>query len=349
MSNRHLALITALVVAVGAVAAGIGYVVWPRSSEYADAVGLLPDDILRVTWTDWDGLRSELGAEDVPPVGPGADKFLAAVADRDLGVSSLSSSSEELYDALGFSPATSEWEMLGQGREGMLIVLELDQDLSAVADKFEALGFSRPSSGAMDGAVWTGGADALAVDTGLATPELQNVAFLEDEGLLVGSDSSSYIESAMPVVKGDDDGLDAEALTGQVEAPLDAVAFIGDYACEALSMTQADASTQSLADHLVDQAGGVSPLQGYLVAMEADRRLSIVFDFENERQAEDDSRSRRALAGAEDPGQMLAYPDEFTISHTEQDGSSVVLTGKAEPDASSITNLTSGPVLLAGC
>lgn len=349
MTNRRIALITALVVVVGAVAAGIGYVVWPRSTEYDRAVAMLPDDILRVTWTDWAGLRAELDAQDASPVGPSADRFLAEVRDRDLSVSSLASSSEELYETFGFGPLTVEWEMLGQGREGMLVVLELDQDLEEIAAKAEALGFPRPSSDAMDGAVWRGGADVLARETGLSTYELQNLAFVEDEGLLVGSDNARYLESAMPVVKGDEDGVDATDLTGQVEAPLAATAFLEDHACEALSMTRADQSAQAVAEDLIDQAGGVSPLTGYLVALEADHRMSIVFAFESDDQAEDDLRSRQALAGTEDPGQMVDYTDVFRVTDSEQDGSLVVLRGKASSDYAPMSNLTTPPVLLASC
>lgn len=349
MNNRRLALVTALVVLVGGVAAGIGYVMWPRSTEFDRAVAMLPEDTLRVTWTDWAGLRREFDADDVRPVGPAAEKFLLEVGDRDLSVSSLASSSAELYDALGFSPVTSEWELLGQGPEGMLLVLELDQDLGEIAERFADLGFAEPSSDAMDGGVWVGGPDVLARDTGLTTFEVQHVAFLEDEGLLVGSDNSRYLESALPAVTGDEDGLDAQGLTGQVEAPLAATMFAGDHACEALSMGQADRAAQDLGDSLVEQAGGVSPLKGYLVALEADHRVSLVFGFEDDRQAEEDLRSREALAGVEDPGQLVDYPDVFTVEDAEQHGTVVVLSGRASEDRAPMSNLTTGAVLLATC
>src|SRR3546814_17554270 len=79
-------------------------------------------------------------------------------------------------------------------------------------------------------------------------------------------------------------------------------AFVDDYACEALSMTQADDDAQTVAASLISEAGGVSPLKGYLVAMEPDGVMSIVLAFEDDDQAERNLDSRRALAGAEDPG-----------------------------------------------
>jgi len=347
--TRRVALLTALLVLVVAAASVVGYVVWPRGSELQRAAGLLPDTTLRVSWTDWAGLRDQTDVAD--PTGAGAEDFLAEVSDRDYAVSSLASAAVPLKETLGFSPVESEWEILGQSRTGMVAILKLgeDADLDAIADRYSAAGFTRPDDDALSGGVWEGGPDVVSGLEGLESPELQHVAFLEDEGLLLSSDSADYLRTAVPFAAGDEDGLDLSDLAGPAGDPLAAVALADDLACDSLRMSQADSDAQATADQLVEQAGGVSPLKGYLVALGADRSLTVVFDFENEDQAEQDARSREALAGAEDPGQLLAYDELFDVDDVEQDGHRVVLTATTVADSAPLSNLSAGPVLLASC
>jgi hypothetical protein len=347
--TRRVALLTALLVLVVAAAAVVGYVVWPRGSEFQRAAGLLPDKTLRVSWTDWAGLRDQTEVSD--PDGAGAEDFLAEVSDEDYAVSSLASAALPLKETLGFSPVESEWEILGQSRAGMVVILKLgeDADLDAVADKYSAAGFTRPDDDALSGGVWEGGPDVVSRLEGLESPELQNVAFLEDEGLLISSDSADYLRTAVPFATGDEDGLDLSDLAGPAGDPLAAVALADDLACDSLSMNQADTDAQATADQLVERAGGVSPLTGYLVALGADRSLTVVFDLESDEQAEKDARSRAALAGAEDPGQLLAYDELFDLDDVEQDGHRVVLTATTVADSAPLSNLSAGPVLLASC
>ena len=346
--TRRVTLLTALLVLVVAAGAVVGYVVWPRGSEFQRAAGLLPDQTLRVSWTDWAGLRDEIGVTD--PAGEGAEEFLAAMSDRDFSVSSLSVSAQPLKETLGFSPLAAEWEILGQSREGMVVILKLGEDANfeAIADKYAAAGFSRPEH-ALSGGVWAGGPDVVSGLAGLESPELQHAAFLPDEGLLLSSDSADYLRSAVPFAAGEEDGLDLSELAGRAGDPLSAVALGDDLACDVLSMAQADPDARAVADQLVDRAGGVAPLKGYLVALGAGRSLSVVFDFENDDQAEENARSREALAGAEDPGQFLAYPELFEVDDVEADGHTVVLTATAAANSAPLSNLASGPVLLASC
>ena len=347
--TRRVALLTALLVLVVAVAAVVGYVVWPRGSEFQRAAGLLPDKTLRVSWTDWAGLRDETDVKD--PTGAGAEDFLTEASDRDYSVSSLASASAPLKETLGFSPVESDWEILGQSRAGMVVILKLgkDADFDAIAEKYTAAGFTRPDDDALSGGVWEGGPDVVSGLEGLESPELQNVAFLEDEGLLLSSDTPDYLRTAVPFAQGDKDGLDLSDLAGPAGDPLAAVVLADDLACDKLSMSKADTDAQATAEQLVEQAGGVSPLTGYLVALGADRSLTVVFDFESDDQAEKDARSREALAGAEDPGQLLAYKELFHVDDVEQDGHTVVLTATTVADSAPLSNLSAGPVLLASC
>ena len=357
MSVRRTRLRTLLLVAVSlalvAVAAVVAFVVWPRGSELERAAALLPKETIRVAWTDWAGVREELDATDVGDTGAEAEAFLAEASDRDLASASPTATSSSLIaDAFGFGPLGSEWELLGQGRNGMLLILKLadDADFGKIADAFDDVGFTRPGKDELSGEVWLGGPDVITNVPGLGDPVLQNVAFVEDEHLLVASDAADYLADAMPTVLGEKDGLDLGELVDPLEDPLAAVAYSTDYVCEDLSMGEADEGAQALADELVEQAGGVNALTGYVAALRPGHRMTLVFDFETDKQAEENARSRRELAGMEDPGQLISYPDLFQVEDSEADGHRVVLTlDDVADDGFALTNTTSGPVLLATC
>jgi hypothetical protein len=352
-SRLRTPLLLALTLAVVAVAAVVTYVVWPRGSELERAAALLPESTLRVTWTDWAGVREELDATDIGNTGSKAEDFLAEANDRDLSSASPTArSSAAIAGAFGFSPLTSEWEILGQGRDGMVLILKLadDADFGKIADGFDDVGFARPDKDALSGEVWTGGPDVITNVPDLGDPVLQNVAFLEDEHLVVTSDNADYLSDSMPAVKGDEDGPDLGELVGPVEDPLAAVAFASDFACEDLTMGEADDDAQALAEQAIEEVGGVSPLTGYVAALQPGHRMTVVFDFETDKQAEKNAKSRRELAGMEDPGQLESYQDLFTVDDSEADGHRVVLRLKdVAEDGFALTNTTQGPVLLAAC
>src|SRR5690606_41009262 len=66
----------------------------------------------------------------------------------------------------------------------------------------------------------------------------------------------------------------------------------GDRACAELGLGTADDAARATAADLVEQAGGVSPLTGYAVALGADEALTVAFAFEDEGRAERNHRSR---------------------------------------------------------
>ena len=87
-SRLRTTLLVALTLAVVTVAAVVAFVVWPRGSELERAAALLPQETIRVAWTDWAGVRAELDAEDVDDTGAEAEEFLAEASDRDLASAS---------------------------------------------------------------------------------------------------------------------------------------------------------------------------------------------------------------------------------------------------------------------
>jgi hypothetical protein len=348
MSRRPRVLVAAVAV-LALVLAAVLYAVWSRPApSFERATSLLPKDTLRIAFTDWTGVRAEMdaGAKGCAawPQCDGVD----VLDDSELGSSSVTSSmGPALAKEFGWGPRTLDWEVLGQARDGQVLIADVGSaDLGAIAKRYEGHGFKAPKKRSLDGGVWVGGPDVLTTVPGLTDEILGNVAFLADEHLLLTSDDAGELAKA---VKSARDGGLAWDLAAAVDAPLSAVGFVDDFACEALSMADADPGAQATAARTVEEAGGVSPLTGYLVALGAGRAWTAAFGFETADQARHDARTRQSLARAEDPGQMESYPDLFTVTSAERDDRVVVLHGTAARSSYALSETTQGPVLLASC
>lgn len=320
----------------------LGYAVWPRPSVFERAVRLLPDDARRVLWTDWQAVRAEVDCDDW-------ERCATDLADTDLGAASaLIGEAEALEEQLGWGPRSIGWELLGQGASGQVLVVGgLDGErIDTLAAAYEDRGFTPPADDRVDGGVWEGGGDLIAT-LGIGEAVFGNAAFLSDEGLLLSSDDPDHLAEAVQTAR-EGDGLDF-AQAGSVDAPLTAVGLVGDRACEELSFAEADPGARAEAERLVEAAGGVQPLDGYLVALGADGAWTAALGFEDDRAAEADLVPRQRLAAGADPGQMSDYHDLFSLKSAEADGRSVVLRGRAVDAAYPLTQTTQGPVLLASC
>lgn len=327
-----------------------------QRSEYERAVRLLPDSTLRATWTDWAAVRllAEGSDLDADPSPRDVDGFLSRAYDLDLtSTSAVADSTYAMDRHYGFSALDAEWEMLGQSPDGQVVVLGFGDtaDLENVERSLRRLGYSAPSA---DGGVWSGSADLVAgIDVSL-TPVMQNVVVLPAEGLVLLSDAQAYASVAAGVVAGSEPSLDevdgVSALASAVGSPVTAVHFADDFACEALGMASADDGDQALADRLVEEAGGVSPLAGYVMAMAPDRTAVLGMHFESSSRASADLRPRVELATGEAVGQGGTFAERFRVVEARSDGSEVVLELEpADNDLPLVSDLTHGPVLFATC
>ena len=183
MNRRRAAALAAVVLVLAvAVAAWRGAARTPLQS----ATRMLPADTLRGSWTDWAGVRREVGATlDSSSSGEEVQAFLDRAFEAELtGSSALPGSAVTMQDEMGFSPATAEWELFAQSRAGAAVLLRL-QSLDGVGERLRDLGYTEPAE---ETGVWRGGPDLLASIDGTLTPELQYVALVESENLVVTSD-----------------------------------------------------------------------------------------------------------------------------------------------------------------
>ncbi|HSE09235.1 MAG TPA: hypothetical protein VLB29_11275 [Nocardioidaceae bacterium] len=346
------------VVVVAAAGAWFGWRALSRTS-YEQAVAMMPASTLRATYTDWESVRSQADGSGLDSSSSTRDvsNFVSRAYDLDLtATSAVVDSTYAMNRRYGFSPIDAQWEMYGQSREGAVVALQFDDsvDLAGVERNLRRLGYTVPAGGAGSGEVWRGSPDLVATIDATLTPVMQNVVVLPDEGIVLLSDGSSYASSSAEVAVGDAEGLDSvegvSALASSAEEPASAVLFASDFACEALSMANADEEDQAVADELVDSAGGVSPLAGVVVAMQPDRSMVVGMHFESDDQASDDLRPRVELASGEAVGQGGMFGERFRVVEAAADGQEIVMDLEpASDDLPLLSDLTQGPLLFATC
>jgi hypothetical protein len=323
----------------------------PGRTEFAQAVASAPAGAERLSWTDWAGVRRELGsAVDARASESAVREFLEAGFDADLtSRSALVQSAPALQTSFGFSPASAEWELFSQSREGAVVTLRMPDhtDFGEIEDRLRAVGFSEPDR---DTGVWRGGPDLLSSRGVEVTPELAYVALDSDRRLVRASDDEAYLQAAGSASPGDGDGVDAmHAVTDALGEPLSAAVYSGDHACGALAMAQADAEDQSQAADLVAAAGTVDPYLAFAMGVRPGGDVRVAMAFETDAQARANADSRSALATGPAVGQGGDFADRFTLRLARADGPVVTLDLRPAEGQYVLGDLSSGPVLFATC
>ena len=247
--------VAALVLVVLAGLLVVGVVVWQRlhRTDLEQALDAVPASSLRVSYTDWTAVRSRLRAElgDTPGT-EAVEKLIQQAYDSDYGsASSIVDSAPALQQNFGFSPATAQWEAFAQGRQGAAMVLKVaaGADFDILADNLRSAGYKKPKE---DDGVWEGGVDLMPEIDPSISPELQYVALLEDEGLVVSSDTADFAEKAARVASGEANSFASvtgvSEMAGQLGDPANAMIWGKDFACTDLAMSRADERTRPRAN-----------------------------------------------------------------------------------------------------
>ena len=350
MRSPRTRLVTALVAVVLVLVAGVLVglrIVGDRGSALSRAVAMAPQDGVRFSWTDWAGVRAEVGQDASEPTADDVTRLLRRAYDADLSSSSaLVESAVTAQAQLGFSPANASWELFSQGDQGALVTIQMpeDTDFASIAAYLERSGFTPPAEA--DGA-WDGGPDVLAA-LGTLTPELSYVALDEDAGVIRTSDQLGYLTGVLA----DDPTGPGTGITDVVDAvgsPLTAAVYDGPVVCESLAMASADRADQEQARTLVAQAGEVNPLTAFALGQEPGGDVRIAMAFETDDQARRNADSRAELAAGPAPGQGGSFPDRFRLDRASATGRVVTLEVTPAPRASVVSDLTNGPVLFATC
>ncbi|GCD90611.1 hypothetical protein [Nocardioides sp. LS1] len=328
-----------------------GFLWWRASSgtDFEGAVHMAPPDAERLSWTDWAAVRTELGASlSADSSVHDMDAFLNKAYERDLSPSSaLLESADVLQQKFGFSPASVQWELFSQSKQGAVVMLRMPDstDFGSLEAHLTSLGFTRPSD---DKGVWQGGGSLLPSIAAGLTPELQYVALDEADHLVLTSDTADYLHTTIGHL--DDGGPEGLAdVTDASGEPLAASVYTGDYTCSALAMSQADPSDQQEAESLVTQAGKVNPISAFAMSVQPSGHVLVVMGFESDDQAKTNADSRAALASGPAPGQGGDFADRFKLGKVAADGSLVTMDLTPVKGAYVLSDLSSGPLLFATC
>lgn len=324
-----------------------------RPVDLRDAMALAPGDAARYTWTDWAGVREKLGVHvgaDSTPAQVSA--FLDKGYDADLTpMSSLTDSAGLLQKYYGWSPATLDWEMFSESTTGAVMIGRLPDSTSydRLRDRLRRSGFTPPADGSD---VWDGSTVEFGSTGGEAdevTPVISYVALVPDRHLVLTSDASDYLQSAVDHL--DDDALPT-GVSQVVDAagePLAAAVYSGDYTCSELAMTNAGADDQATASQLLAQAGKVNPVDGFAMATQPGGDVRVAMSFENHEQAVTNADTRARLAAGPAPGQGGDFGDRFRLGKVAADGDVVTMALHPVEGADVLSDLSTGPLLFATC
>jgi hypothetical protein len=131
--------------------------------------------------------------------------------------------------------------------------------------------------------------------------------------------------------------------------PLSAEVYSGDYACGALAMAHAGASDQAQAKQLLAAAGEVNPYSAFAMSEEPDGSVRVGMEFDGSGTARTNADTRATLARGPAPGQGGTFGERFRVSSVTAQGSLVVMHLDPRPDASVLSDLSTGPLLFATC
>jgi len=346
MRRRVLVAAAAAVVLAGAGALAVWRPWSADPSRLETALAHAPQDGARFSWTDWAGVRSELGVElDAASPASRVGEFLNGAFERDLAsTSALVSSAEILQTEFGFSPASVEWELFTQSESGAALLLRLDADTSTddLADNLRRLGYEQ------DGDIWASSSISDPV-TAQVSPELTFIRFLPDDGLLVSSDSAAGVAAAAKAAeKGGSDPLPGEVVDA-VDGALSAALYTGAQACTELAMSQADATDEDQGRDLIAAAGKVNPLTAFAMAAVPGGGVVVAMGFENADQARTNADTRAGLAVGAAPGQGGTFPERFALSEVLADDAVVTMALHPVEGAYVLSDLSTGPLLFATC
>lgn len=343
-------LLVAVVVLVGrTVSAELG------RTSLDDALGTMPAESLRVSFTDWSAVRGQVGADlGEDPSRESVDRMVAATFDADLGAASaVDSAAGAMAELLGFGPGTADWEVYGQSERGAALAVGMPRgsDLDDVAERLRAAGYTEPD--AADG-VWVGGIDLVADLDPTLSPVVQHVVLLRGQGLVVSSDTPSYAEDTAEVAAGDADPVTevagVEALADRLEGTLASVLWADDFACADLAMTRAGETEQAQARDRVEELGGVNPLAGLAMGLTPAGTVRVVEHFETADRAESDLRARAELASGEAYGRGGSFADDYELARARTVDSEVVLDLEPRREGTfALSSLFDGPVVFATC
>lgn len=332
-----------VVTALALVVVGVRWWNAAHTSRLSRAIALVPPTTQRYSWTDWDAVRARLHAHvDASSSVSAVQAFLDRAYNADLSSSSTISDYAAYTQAhLGFSPASIDWELLGQSSQGAVVVLGASHvDFDRVRSDLVRAGFEHTA-----GDVWD--SSPLSADVAAELGDvLGHLVLDEQHHRIYGSDGAAYLRSV--VAGGDGAHPSTRDVAAALGKPLTAEVYGADYVCSHLAMSQADATDQAQAAELIREAGGVDPMTGFAMG-DVPGGVRVAMRFQDHEGARRNAQARAKLASGPAPGQGGTFADRFRLGTVKADGDIVTMDLHPVAGASVVSDLSTGPVLFASC
>lgn len=315
---------------------------------------VMPAEVQRVNFTNWSDVRTELRVlrDDEITTMPA---WLGKAFERDLSATSnMKDVGPSLQEHFGFSPANIQWEAYGQAPKGQVEVIRVNDtlDFAGIEAKLVAAGYPKPA--AADG-IWAGGVDRLAALDPSISAEFANIVLLPKQRLVLTSSSLSFLQKTIETVTGNEKSLKTvKTLTDMLDElgqPVAARVWVGDNACADLSMAKADEDSQTMADQAIAEAGPITPLVGFALALDDNGDLLAAAQLPTADDAKVDLKSRAVLAvGPTFNGTGSAFPDDLTLVASDAKKATVLLDFKPNhPGVFPLSMYFNGPLVFATC
>ena len=317
----------------------------------SQALDVLPADTRVAGFTDWAQIRTALGFDKVTSA-IDRNTLVNNAAERDLSTRSVfEASTEEMNAKFGWTVADLRWEAYGQASDGALLAAGLNDDLDAgtVTSRLRDLGYVQ------SGDTWSIDSADLSVKVPGVPTRFANIAFLEDERLVLLSDSAPYLERALATHRDRTTSLAGVSAVRHTATPLvgalSAAIQIGKDACESTGLAGMPAAVQAQGRNTVKPLGKLEPVAYGARAMfdhDGDQRLRFSLTFDSAAQATRQLELRQALSTGPFVGRNGQIGDVLTLTAGHSTGPNATLDFVLDPTKGAFMT-GNGPLLFAAC
>ncbi|MGZ5408840.1 MAG: hypothetical protein ACXWDJ_02445 [Aeromicrobium sp.] len=317
----------------------------------SQALDVLPADTRVAGFTDWAQIRLALGFDDITTA---IDRktLVDNAFERDLSARSvLEDVTEDMKAKYGWSIADLRWEMYGQASDGALLAAGLNAGLEAgtVTSGLRDLGY------AQNGDIWSIGTDDLLAKAPGFPSTFANIAFLDDERLILLSDNAAYLDRTLAMHRDHARSLAGVTAVRHTTTPLlgahSAAIQVGKDACESAGLAGLTAAVRAQGRNTVKPLGKLEPVvygaRG-IFDHDGDQWLRFSLTFDSAAQASHQLKLRRALSTGPFVGRNGQIGDVLTLTAGHTNGSNVTLDFDLDATKGSFMG-GDGPLLFAAC
>lgn len=360
-SRTTTVIVVGVLVLIGAAVGGARWWNDTHPTGIEGAIAALPASATTMQFTDWSQVRIQLRVlqgQEVKSMGNWLDTSTydpnspSAVALSTLSATSIINNPDDaanMQKQFGVSPANLQWEAYGSLPNGGVEVLSTNAtvDLAAVRAKLAKAGYVQAESG-----MWS------LADGSALLPDFTNIALFPDQHLMLASASSAALTATMQSVEGKTAHLNSVTslgnLVGNLGQPIAADVWVRDSVCGDTKISYSaqgypDPSVQQQISTAINQAGGLTPLNGFALTLNTDSTVTAAAQFDSNAAAQRDLKPRTALASGPTYVSSDNYAQEFSILSADTKNATILLNLQPVEGDAILSQLVQGAIIFASC